>query len=336
MASSRFWVAERSFWQVTTIPVGRWVSRIADSVFWTCWPPAPDDAERVHPDLVPVELDLDVVVRLGHDLDQGERRLAPVLGVVRADPDEAVDAALGAQPAVGEPPGDGDGRALDPGLLAGLLVDDVGLEPVALAPAEVHPQEHLGPVGRLGPARAGADREHGVLRVVLAGEQQQGPLARELRRRGRRPRARGRPRCRRRACRRGGPASSSRSAARFSSVRQRSTSSRRPSASRTTFCARALVVPEPGLDGAGVELRDAGFLGGEVKDAPRSTGSAPRGPEWRRRPSSARTWRSWSRIGRSSISRRAVLLRATTGFTQGQYELWGQTPQLPSQSRAAA
>ena len=43
MASSRFWVAERSFWQVTTIPVGRWVSRIADSVFWTCWPPAPDE-----------------------------------------------------------------------------------------------------------------------------------------------------------------------------------------------------------------------------------------------------------------------------------------------------
>ena len=42
----------------------------------------------------------------------------------------------------------------------------------------------------------------------------------------------------------------------------------------------ALVVPEPGLDGAGVELRYAAFLGGEVKDAPRSTGSAPRGPGW--------------------------------------------------------
>ena len=58
-------------------------------------------AERVDPDLVPVELDLDVVVDLGQDLDQGERRLAPLLRVERADPDEAVDAALGAQPAVG-------------------------------------------------------------------------------------------------------------------------------------------------------------------------------------------------------------------------------------------
>ena len=37
-------------------------------------------AERVDPDLVPVELDLDVVVGLRQDLDQGERRLAPVLG----------------------------------------------------------------------------------------------------------------------------------------------------------------------------------------------------------------------------------------------------------------
>ena len=57
--------------------------------------------ERVDADLVPVELDLDVVVDLGQDLDQGERRLAPVLRVERADPDQAVDAALGAQPAVG-------------------------------------------------------------------------------------------------------------------------------------------------------------------------------------------------------------------------------------------
>ena len=58
-------------------------------------------AEGVDPDLVPVELDLDVVVGLGQDLDEGERRLAPVLRVERADPDEAMDAALGPQPAVG-------------------------------------------------------------------------------------------------------------------------------------------------------------------------------------------------------------------------------------------
>ncbi len=41
MATSRlrFWL--RSFWQATTMPVGRWVTRTAESVTLTCWPPAP-------------------------------------------------------------------------------------------------------------------------------------------------------------------------------------------------------------------------------------------------------------------------------------------------------
>ena len=46
--------------------------------------------------------------------------------------------------------------------------------------------------------------------------------------------------------------------------------------------------------------------------------------------------RSLSRIGRSSMMRSAVLLRATTGLTHGQYPLCGQTPQLPSQSSVIA
>jgi hypothetical protein len=51
---------------------------------------------------------------------------------------------------------------------------------VALGPAEIHPEEHLGPVGRLGPAGAGADREDRPALVVLAREQQGGPLATEV------------------------------------------------------------------------------------------------------------------------------------------------------------
>ena len=34
-------VCDRSFWHCTTIPVGRWVIRTAESVLFTCWPPAP-------------------------------------------------------------------------------------------------------------------------------------------------------------------------------------------------------------------------------------------------------------------------------------------------------
>ena len=32
---------ERSFWHWTTMPVGRCVIRTAESVLFTCWPPAP-------------------------------------------------------------------------------------------------------------------------------------------------------------------------------------------------------------------------------------------------------------------------------------------------------
>ena len=34
---------ERSFWTATTIPVGRWVIRTAESVVLTPWPPGPED-----------------------------------------------------------------------------------------------------------------------------------------------------------------------------------------------------------------------------------------------------------------------------------------------------
>ena len=41
MADARFLCCERLSCMLTTIPVGIWVIRIADSVLLTCWPPAP-------------------------------------------------------------------------------------------------------------------------------------------------------------------------------------------------------------------------------------------------------------------------------------------------------
>jgi hypothetical protein len=48
----------------------------------------------------------------------------------------------------------------------------------------------------------------------------------------------------------------------------------------------SLVVPEARLERQRIELRDPLGLGLEVKDAPTSIGSVPRGPGWRRRPPS--------------------------------------------------
>jgi hypothetical protein len=51
---------------------------------------------------------------------------------------------------------------------------------VALRPAQVHPQEHLGPVGGLGAARPGADRQEGGPLVVLAREEERRTFAPEV------------------------------------------------------------------------------------------------------------------------------------------------------------
>ena len=229
-----------------------------------------------------------------------------------------MDAALGAQPAVGAAAVDGHRRALEARLLALLLVDDLGLQPMPLGPAQVHPEEHLGPVGGLGAARAGADREDRAARVVLAREQEQRSARARSPRPGPRRRGRARPRARRRACRRASSASSAARSPAFSSPRQRRSrrGGRRPRAGPSGRRA--------GHPRSRVRRRSASSSATRRSLASRS--KPPRGrpdpldevPDGRGIQAQFRTWRSWSRIGRSSISRRAVLLRATTGFTQGQ------------------
>ena len=95
-----------------------------------------------------------------------------------------MDAALGLQVAVCRPTVYPHGHALDPGLLALGLVENLRAEAVALGPAQVHAQEHRGPVGGFGAARAGADRQQGTTLVVFAPEQQ---LAADLQVVGRQP-----------------------------------------------------------------------------------------------------------------------------------------------------
>jgi hypothetical protein len=61
-------------------------------------------------------------------------------------------------------------RALDARFVPGLIVDDLALEATPLRPAQVHAQQHLGPVLRLGAAGAGMDRDDRVGEIVFAGE----------------------------------------------------------------------------------------------------------------------------------------------------------------------
>ena len=89
----------------------------------------------------------------------GERGLAPRLVVERRDPHQPVHAVLAGQRAVGERRLHHERRRLDAGLLGVGRVEDLGRVVVALGPAQVHPHQHLGPVGGVGAAGAGVDRD---------------------------------------------------------------------------------------------------------------------------------------------------------------------------------
>src|SRR5262249_7322424 len=80
-------------------------------------------------------------------------------------------ALLGLQIPVRVGPRDGERRALEPRALARLILEQLLLVAAPLAEAQVHPQQHLGPVLRLEPARAGMDLDDGVAPVVLAAEE---------------------------------------------------------------------------------------------------------------------------------------------------------------------
>ena len=64
-----------------------------------------------------------------------------------------------------------EGGRLEPGLLGVRGVVDLGRVAVPLRPAQVHPQQHLGEVGRVHAAGAGPDGDQRLAGVVLAGEQ---------------------------------------------------------------------------------------------------------------------------------------------------------------------
>ena len=130
-----------------------------------------------------------------------------------------------------------------PGLVARLAVEHLALEAAALRPAQVHAQQHLGPVLRLGAAGARMDRDDGVLAIVLAAEHLLGLAGVDLARRARRGRARGR----RRRLRPPAPTRAARRDRRSvaaEAVAQRRSSSSQPARRCRIFCAVGLVLPE--------------------------------------------------------------------------------------------
>jgi hypothetical protein len=154
---------------------------------------------------------------------------------------------------------------------------------VALRPAEVHAQQHLRPVRRLGAAGARADRQDGVLRVVLAGEQEQRPLSLELGAQGVRLPLDIRLGVGVRGVLEQAQQLDQVVGALLERPPQRDLIAQAFSLAKGLLC-DALVVPEAWIAGTRVQLGYTGFLDDEVKDAPRSPGSARPGRGWTLRP----------------------------------------------------
>ena len=131
------------------------------------WTAAPEDVAL---QLVVLQLDVDRVVDLRHHLDRRKRRLPLVRRAERADPDQAMDPGLASEIAVDVFPLDVNSDRLDTSHFAIFAVNDLGLIAMGLGPHQVHPHEHLGPVARLGPARARMDGDIAVAMVVRPAE----------------------------------------------------------------------------------------------------------------------------------------------------------------------
>src|SRR6202011_5804384 len=131
-------------------------------------PAGPRGAVGVDAQILVEDVDFDLLVDDRVDPYRGKAGVAPRGRIERRDAHEAVHATLGLQPAIGVDAADLDRRRLDAGAFAGAFFQPFDLVAVVLGPADIHAQQHLGPVLRLGSAGPGMHFEIAVVGVGLA------------------------------------------------------------------------------------------------------------------------------------------------------------------------
>jgi hypothetical protein len=124
----------------------------------------------IHPQIRRIDLDVDIIIDLRGDEHRGKRGMPAVAGVERRLAHEPVYAGFGAQPAIGMVTAHVHRRALDPGHLAGRHLEQFRIKSHQLGIHQVHAQQHLGPVLRLGAALPRVDVDEGIVFVHRAGK----------------------------------------------------------------------------------------------------------------------------------------------------------------------
>src|SRR5271165_4510212 len=128
-------------------------------------------AISIDADIFRLDDNFNAFVNFRRHVDAGKGSMAPLGLIEGRNADEAVHADLALQKSEGVLAVHGKRRGLQPSLFTGLVVVEYSLEALPLSPAQIHAQEHVGPILRLGAAGSGMDGDDGVAGVVLAGEQ---------------------------------------------------------------------------------------------------------------------------------------------------------------------
>ena len=132
--------------------------------------PGATGAIGIHAQVRRVDLDVDAVVDLRRDEHRGKRGMAPIARIERRFAHQAMHAGFGAQPTEGVGAVEADRGAFDTGHFAARGLDQLRGKSLGFAPAQIHAQEHFGPVLSFGAARAGLNIQKGMVRIRGAAE----------------------------------------------------------------------------------------------------------------------------------------------------------------------
>src|SRR5262249_32615402 len=88
----------------------------------------------------------------GNDIDACERSMTPLVCIERRNPDEPMHAALGLKVSIRVLAAYQQSDRFDADFFALLNVHGLRLKAASLNPALIHPQQHVGPITRLGAA----------------------------------------------------------------------------------------------------------------------------------------------------------------------------------------
>src|SRR5262249_24438085 len=91
-------------------------------------------------------------------------------GVERRHADQPVHADLAREQPISVIALNTEAGRLDSGLFTGLIIEHLGLELVTFAAAQIHSQQHLGPILRVSSARPRVDRDYGFEQIVIAAD----------------------------------------------------------------------------------------------------------------------------------------------------------------------